>query len=104
MILRNLPQDVNVKVMSDRIKFVFSRIFSDSKIIQAKAIGKLDKLYKMAVKLREYKRDKAYYRMLNKKRKEHGDEERIKIKLWNGWCKSKRLEDAENYYKGMIKS
>ena len=56
-------------------------------------------MYNMALKLREYKRDKAFNRMLNKQRKEKGLNTRVTIKTWAGCCKSRQVKDAENHYK-----
>ena len=62
------------------------------------AIGKLDGQYSKATKLREFKRDKAYYNMLNKQNSEKGDQARATIKVWTGWCRSRQTKDAEKYY------
>lgn len=58
----------------------------------------------MSVKLREFKRDKAYYRMLNRQRKEKNINERVTIKRWRGCCKSREVTDAEAHYKNLIKN
>jgi hypothetical protein len=62
-------------------------------------IGKFDKLYKMCVKLKNYKELYKYY----KKENQYSSKKTIKIKEKKKCCfKKKEKIDAEEYYKEKI--
>lgn len=65
--ITNLPTEVNLISMSKKIKSVFEKVFPDSKVISAKAIGKLDELYVLALRLKDLKKEYRYYKSQNKK-------------------------------------
>ena len=102
LMITNLPTEVNMPSMSKKIRLVFERIFPDSKVISAKAIGKLDELYNMAMKLRNLKKEYRYYKMLNKKLEEKGLPRKT-LKKRRGCFKGSVKYDAEEYYKTKIK-
>ena len=60
LMIKNLPKDVPVAKMSERIKSVFERIFPEAKVVSARATPRLDSLYSMALKLKEFKKTYRY--------------------------------------------
>ena len=81
---------------------VFERIFPDGKVISARVVGKLDLLYEMALKLRELKKNYAYYKRENKALAEKG-KPRATIKKRKRCFSAGIKYDAVDYFRDKIK-
>jgi len=71
-------------------------------VVSSKAIGRLDYLYSLALKLKENKKYYRYYKKANEIARGNGDSSRKMISVRRGWCKEVTY-DAEEHYKKEIK-
>lgn len=68
VMIKNLDGGIPVEKMTQTLRLVFDQLFpGGNKIIQCKALGKNDELFKLAKELREYKKELRYIRRLNRK-------------------------------------
>lgn len=101
ILVQNLPVTIPAKKMSVILKNVFNKVFPDSRVVSAKALLKLDELYKKACHLREYKKNYRYYRKMNEDLLKEGKDKK-EIKVRKGCFRGAQKYDAEDYYKDKI--